>query len=232
MKSRPERRPSMAGSISSPSSKEVGRLNELLGAASAYSRGLATQFGLEEQEGVPTVAPELVPTSDVHMRPEQWALHGGTLLWGRCDSGSATGFNSQAELVVGRGELMIVEGILFVPSVVAARINVGINGALLRQSTGNLVSRDSRRVISPGFSGNSGSLIMQENGAAVTIASIITRIPLPANGPPVWVPLDLVLVRPDRLKIWEETTGQALEQHIFFCRVRPGTPRELAVGSI
>jgi hypothetical protein len=211
----------------------MGRMNEMLGAAAGYSRGVAVQFGLEEQEGAPTVAPEIVPTSDIHMRPEQWALHGGTLLWGRCTPAAVVGQQAGAMIVPGVGELLIVEGIMFVGGTLAANINIGVGGALFPDSTGNLVARDARRVVTAGFSGSSGSRILQRHSAAgMDSASIITRISIPASSQPFWYPLDLPLVYPHGLKIWEQATNQAMENHVFFARARPGTPRELAVGNL
>jgi hypothetical protein len=208
-------------------------MNEMLGAAAGYSRGVAVQFGLEEQEGAPTVAPEIVPTSDIHMRPEQWALHGGTLLWGRCTPAAVAGNQAGAMILPGVGELLIVEGIMFVGGTLAANINIGVGGAIFPDSTGNLVSRDARRVVTAGFSGASGSRILQRHSAAgMDSASIITRISIPASSQPFWYPLDLPLVYPHGLKIWEQALNQAMENHVFFARARPATPRELTVGNL
>jgi hypothetical protein len=212
----------------------MGRMNEMLGAAAAYSRGVAVQFGLEEQEGAPTVAPEIIPTIDLHSRPEQWALHGGTLLWGRCTPAAVAGNQAGAQLIPGTGELMIVEGIQFVASNLAAAINIAVgSGTIFPDSTGNLVSRDSRRVMTPGFSGASGSRILQQHSAAgFGSASIISRVIIASNSQSFFFPLDLVLVFPHSLMIWEQATNQAMENHVFFCRVRPGTPRELSIGNL
>jgi hypothetical protein len=211
----------------------MGRMNEMLGAAANYSRGIAVQFGLEEQEGAPTVAPEIIPTSDIHMRPEQWALHGGTLLWGQPNAAAVAGVQSHCSIEPGVGELVIVDGVLLVPDTVAKDVNFTIASSPLADSTGNLVARDARRIVSAGGSGASGTRMRQQNLVAPPApASTITRITLISNGPPVWVPMDLVLVAPWSLRLHNQSVNVALERHLFFVRVRPGTPRELSIGNL
>src|SRR5882672_3492940 len=91
----------------------MGRMNEMLGPAAEYSKGLTALFGLQEQEGVPTVAPELMPGVDIFGRPEFWALHAGTLLWGQILVGAGGAGNaSQMSIEPGVNELVIVEGFL------------------------------------------------------------------------------------------------------------------------
>lgn len=60
------------------------RFNELLGRAAAYARGLRAILGLDEQEGVTTVAPEIFPVliADSLIEPENRVLMGSRLVAG------------------------------------------------------------------------------------------------------------------------------------------------------
>lgn len=211
----------------------MGRLNELLGAAAHYSRGLAAQFGLQEQEGVPTVAPELVPTSDIHMRPEQWALHGGMLLWGRSDiAAGGAGFRSQVAIEPGVGEVVIVERVdVDLSTGVAVDYILGLSRVALTNSTGNLVARDARRIISAGGGAPSGTRIRTANGAA--LADLATQVAIinqasTAAAPRRMVQLDCVLVAPWSLRLLPAVDNAAISNVTWWVRTRPGTPRELA----
>lgn len=214
----------------------MGRLNELLGAAAYYSRGIAAQFNQDEQEGVPTLAPELVPTSDIHMRPEQWALHGGTLLIGRSAvAAGGVGFHSQSAIEPGVGELVIVEKVAFCFSGNPASQDLKMYSSqnALPDSTGNLVSRDARRIITSGSSGASGTRIREGNGAALTGTASIIWEPNTASGTVpaqgyTEVELDYVLVSPWSIRLVNITANQAL-MCTWWVRARPATPRELAV---
>jgi len=212
----------------------MGRLNEMLGAAASYSRGLSVQFNLDEQEGVPTVAPELVPTSDIHQRPEQWALHSGTLLIGTVIvAAGGVGFNSQCAIEPGAGELVIVETLEIFLDSSSIGLRLAISQVPLTASTGNLVARDARRIVTAGGSGNSGTRIMTKNDAATSgVASTIWRFPLPVGEILLTLKLDLVLVPPWSLRLINDTTNTSLKQTNWRVRARPATPRELAIGAI
>lgn len=221
----------------------MGRLNELLGAGAAYSKGVAIQFGQDEQEGVPTLAPELVPVSDIHQRPEQWALHGGTLLYGFVQV-SAGGAGNHAQAAVepaadsdGRAtELVIVEEIIIIPS--AAQIySVHTSTTALGTSTGNLVARDARRIVTAGGSGASGTRIRTSNSipaAGLNATLWTTGIAVLATevGVPIHIPLDFVLVAPWSIRVIATTANTPLNTVMFKVRVRPGGPRELSIGNV
>ena len=212
----------------------MGRLNELLGAAAGYSRGLSGQFNLDEQEGVPTLAPELVPTSDIHQRPEQWALHSGTLLVGTIlVAAGGVGFNSQTAIEPGAGELVIVETIELFLDGTTAGYRLALSSVPLSTSTGNLVARDARRIVTVGGSGASGTRIMTKNDAATSgVATTIWRFPTPVGEVMHTLTLDLVLVTPWSLRLINDTTNTSLKTTNWRVRARPATPRELAIGAI
>jgi len=59
----------------------MGRFNELLGPGARYSRGANRVFGLQEQEGVTTVAPELMPVLELGSPPAEIRLFVGRKDW-------------------------------------------------------------------------------------------------------------------------------------------------------
>lgn len=211
----------------------MGRLNELLGPAANFSRGLATMFGLQEQEGVPTVAPELVPVSDIHARPEQWALHGGTLLMGTIQvAAGGAGNTSQCAIEPGAGEVVIVERLVYQPLASSLQVALFSSSTPLTTSTGNLVARDARRIVTAGGGAASGTRIRTENGvfggSASTLFNLGTNL---VAGEVYDIPLDVVLVSPWSLRLANLTSNAVLGNANWFVRVRPGTPRELTSGA-
>jgi hypothetical protein len=210
----------------------MGRFNELLGAASQYSKGLAALFNVQEQEGVPTLAPELVAMVDIFSRPELWALHAGTLLWGSAVvvAGGA-GNRSQAAIEPGTDELVIVERIA-VGAPASVSISLRLSTVPLTTSTGNLVARDARRIITAGGSGASGTRIMTQNNAPLSGSATQTAfIQVPA-ATTVHIPLDMVLVTPWSLRIVAAADNVNLDAFTIWVRTRMATPRELAIGSL
>lgn len=210
----------------------MARLNELLGAAQQWSKGIAAQFGLEEQEGVPTVAPELVPVSDIHARPEQWVLHGGTLLWGRSALSAVAGQFSQSAIEPGEGEVVIVEKLILAHPAVALTYRLGLSTVPLTSSTGNLVTRDVRSVVTAGGSARSGTRIRHQNSATLSdVASNTLEITLPATVQIVTIDINQVLIQPWSLRCMVIAQNEAMLVN-WFVRARAGTPRELAVNQL
>jgi hypothetical protein len=211
----------------------MGRLNEMLGAAAQYSRGIAVQFGLEEQEGVPTVAPELVPVADIHARPEMWHLHGGSLLWGKLGVGQGgAGTRSQSAIEPGIGELVIVESIV-IEDDSDQFWTISLSSTPLSGSTGNLVPRDARRIVTTGGGGTSGTRIRQQNNVAIGgIATEVMKLRCTPAATKQQIWLDCVLVSPWSLRFYPDADNTALPDHTIFARSRPGTPREIALGAI
>lgn len=195
----------------------------MLGAAANYSRGVAVQFGLEEQEGVPTVAPELVPVSDIHQRPEQWALHGGSLLHGALQNGVIAGERSYVQIQPGTGELVIIEGMWV--ETTAQYLWVTTNAAM-DTSTGNLFARDARVIVTAGGSARSGTRLRRNSAAASGIMNSITA----AFVAGVYYPLDIVLVDPIGWAIGPQAVATTTGLISFKVRSRPATPRELQAG--
>lgn len=206
----------------------------MLGAAANYSRGLATQFGLEEQEGVPTIAPELMPVSDIHMRPEQWGLHGGTLLIANVNiiAGGA-GNRSQAAVEPGVGELVIVERIIL-QGATAQTVQIFFSRTPLTSLGSTMIARDTRKFSDPTSTGRaaSGTKIRFQSNTDITNAGdnlvIHSRAALALS----IIPLDVVLVTPWSLRIAPNNNNETLEPTTFIVRARPATPRELAIGAI
>lgn len=207
----------------------MGRLNEMLGSAAGFSRGLAAMLGLQEQEGVPTVAPELVPTTDIFMRPEQWALHGGSLLWGRNAIAAGGAANmTYSSIEPGEGELVIVESLI--PPITGADHYLTLSFTPLTQLTGNLVARDVRRISTTGGSASSGTRMSSKNDAPTAgDASLVAYIPTTAGAVPPQIELNCVLVKPWCLRLRTVSLNVAIGEHTWFVRARPATPRELAV---
>lgn len=211
----------------------MGRFNELLGAASQYSKGLAALFNVQEQEGVPTLAPELVATSDIFMRPEQWALHGGVLLWGRhkVNAGGA-GNRSQSAIEPGADELVIVEKIVLGAAAAANDLLLSLSIIPLTTSTGNLVARDARMIVTGGGSGKSSTRIREQNNVPLSgTATGCCMLQTPANIS-IEIQLDMVLVAPWSLRLLAGADNVAIDTVTWFVRTRMATPRELSIGSL
>lgn len=210
-------------------------MNEMLGAAGEYSKGLTALFNLQEQEGVPTVAPEIVPTLDLFGRPELWALHGGSLIIGRSGviGAGGAGTNAQVQIEPAQGELVIIEDVWLVHGV-AASIAFAVSVNSLAASTANLVARDSRRVINTGGIGSYATAMHLRGdvavaGTASTIMDFNTTVAGPSIGP---IPLDLVLISPWKFRVYNTTQNAAFGGLNIRMRIRQATPRELSIGSL
>lgn len=214
-------------------------MNELLGAAARFSRGLAVQFGLEEQEGVPTVAPEIMPTSDIHSRPEQWHLMGGVLLQGMSPAvpNGGAGTRSQIAIVPGAGELTILESIRYRTTGRLRVYWIAPATALAGNwsTTAAITSREARRIRGVGASPQSGCLLWQNGGLDASIAAAAAICDFAASGlDDHWreIRFDLVTVPEWRLLIDNGVDNTTLPAMFFKLRVRPATPRELAIGAV
>lgn len=210
-------------------------MNELLGSAAEYSKGFAALFNLQEQEGVPTCAPEIIPVSDLWARPELWALHGGSLLGCEIEvAAGGAGNTSQMAIEPGIGELVIVEDVVWSNNTGVTFTGLAsLSVTPLTTSTGNMFSRDMRRNATPGGNAISGTIVRSKNDAP-TSGSLTTvqRVTVPAATTLPAIPLDIVLVSPWSLRFMSAIANIALPPIHIRVRVRQATPRELSIGSL
>lgn len=124
----------------------MARFNELLGGAANYSRALALALGLEEQEGVTTVAPEIVPTFNLWERPELWYLFRGTPFAARQILGVTAAQFSTIFLrnPAGSNLLAIVDQLIFNTSATTYRVGIDRTSALASDGAFSVIPSDTR----------------------------------------------------------------------------------------
>lgn len=168
------------------------RYNEILGPAARYSRGLARILGLEEQDGVTTVAPELMPVLAIESDRPEWAfLKDEVLGVGRTEVAAVANQTSFVQLFnpSGSNVLIVIEQIA-VGAGVAAFARVRSHAAALGATTGDENFRDLRR------RGNTGPLVAelrsgnqaaQLSGFALETARIVASTYMPLFSAPIVV---------------------------------------------
>ena len=177
------------------------------------------------------VAPEFTLGVEMFSRPEFWALHAGSLLWGQVDGVAAggVGFNSQCAIgnPAGSNSLLIVEQ-LAVANITSQGYRLALSQTDLTTSTGNLVLRDLRRATTAGASGPISARIRTQNTTATAnIASQVGFLAGLANEMRFY-PCDLVLAPSWSLRVIQETTNTAIDARVmFWARERTARQDEL-----
>lgn len=131
-----------------------------------YGNAFARLFGLDDTNAVPTLAPEILPTTSLWERDEFWALVGGKLAAKAGQIGAVVGQYSAAYLInrADSGQLMIVDAIAG-----GVEMEWGLNQYLqLAGAPG--VSREMRTQVAGGAAGmvaGIGGHFIIENAAAL-----------------------------------------------------------------
>lgn len=181
----------------------------------------------------PSVAPEIGIQVDMFSRPELWALHGGSLVIGLVDGVAAggAGFRSQCSLsmITATRSICILEN-LIVSSGAVEVLYLYLSQTELTSSTGNLVTRDTRRVTTTGGSAPATARIWTKNNAALSgTATTISRIFCAGNDTHI-IPLDLVIGPGWSVRVTAATDNTAIVSALtFVARERVCTPDELAI---
>lgn len=106
-------------------------------------------FGLEEQNAVPTVAPELMPTTSPWERPEFWALTGGNLCVGTVSSaGGGAGTRNLVQLTnpANSGMILITDEIRWGDNLSWVYLGMNtISGLNVLANAADSYHRDARR---------------------------------------------------------------------------------------
>lgn len=179
------------------------------------------------------VSPEIGVNVDLFSRPELWALHGGSLMWGLLDGLGAggAGFRSQVALsmVPATRSLFVLER-LILSSTTAESLFLGWSSTDLTSSTGNLVGRDTRRFTTTGGSAPATARIRTQNNAALAnLATNTAAVVVAVNGT-VILDLDAVIGPGWSLRVFASADNLAIVSRLTFIgRERSCTPDELAV---
>lgn len=211
----------------------MGRFNELLNTGALFGRGFGIGLGLQEQEGVTTSAPELMPTYSLDDQLDRYALTAGILQMGLQQGLAAGGVGFRSQIAMdnpaGSGWVVTLERIIIF-STAQEDLLLGWSATQLTGSTGNLVARDSRQISTPGFGAPSPARIRTQNNAAQTgLASNIAQLRMPANTPQDYH-LDLVIAPGHSVRLFPGADNTAIASAItFFTRSRPINLRELTL---
>lgn len=209
----------------------MGRFNEMLSqGAELYPRGLAAALGLEEQPGVRTVAPEVMPTFSFGTPHELFGLLGPSM-WGVISGLAAGGAGNRSQMAIenpaNSGRLLMLDRIYFFTSV-DENLTAAISQTPLTTSTGNLVERDLRWARTAGGSGGHvARLRTQINAALANVASNVGGIRSLAARP-MALQLDCVLPPSWSFRIFANADNTAINSNVvFFARERAAPAREL-----
>lgn len=199
------------------------------GTAGLYSRALQRLFNTIR--GPMVVAPEFSAQVDLFGRPELWGLHGGELMMGLLDGLVAGGAGNRSQVAIvnplGSKEIAIIEQIWFMHTAVEVLYHA-ISQTPLTNTTGNLVTRDTRRVTTTGGSMPSGVIIKTQNNAALAnVASLVGKTITPANAMSIVFP-DFVLGPGWSYRLYPTADNVAIASQItFIVRARPATDDEI-----
>lgn len=209
----------------------MAHFNEMLSqSAELYSRGLAVALGIEEQPGVRTVAPEVMPTFSFGSPYELFGLLGPSM-WGVISGLAAGGAGNRSQMALDNparsGRLVMLDGIYFFTSV-DENLTTGISQTSLTTSTGNLVERDLRWARTAGGSGGHvARLRTQINAALANVASNVGGIRSLAARP-MYLRLEAVLPPSWSFRIFANADNTAINSNVvFFVRERTAPAREL-----
>lgn len=207
------------------------RFNELLNSGALISRQLGILTGMQEQDGVTTIAPELMPILD----PDGQLDRTGILykLLGGHQPGLAAGgagFRTQFSLdnPAGSGSIVTLERLEFCTGT-AESLQVAWSAVPLTGSTGNLGWRDTRRILTPGFSGGFAARIRLQNNAALSGTAFnldFVRVPLNIT---IKKNYQLVIAPGHSIRIHALADNVAIASEVYFVvRERQANDRELS----
>jgi hypothetical protein len=207
----------------------VTKFNELL--AARYNDFISALLGLQEQEGVRTVAPEMMPVMIAEgERPEHSFLKAEKKAWGGTTSPAVAAQFSLIQLLNPTGSNLIVTvEKASVGLAAAGQVRAGIlfpRGTVLTNDQGNVGARDTRWLDPASISGKVAVKILTDSTAAPSIYAGGPTYRIPA-GQMLELGKDVILL-PGYSYLLQHTTVNVAMDGAFEWRERAVLPEENA----
>lgn len=206
------------------------RFNELQNTGAIIGRGVGQLLALQEQEGITTSAPELMPVISLDDQEDRLFLQGYALLMGVQAGVTAGGAGFRSQMAIDNppnsGVICEIERIQ-IAATASETTTHSISFVQLNSSTGNLVSRDLRNVISAGGSAPSPIALRIQNTIALSGEASVTGRFSVAAATTTELIMKIVLGPGTSWRIRAEADNVAIVNfYTFFIKSRALNPRE------